>query len=188
MIESVMKNLLIHTCCADCLLNTFTDLDTRKLIDSESKVTLLFYNPNIHPRAEYLERLRAVQKILPQIKEKWNANLVIPDYSPKEYIDEVVKGSTKIGDRCNICWKIRLGYSLRYAKENGYENITTTLLTSHYQQADIILEILNDFSKEYGINIVEVSEVFNKKHTGFYKQNYCGCCFSLTEKMIKKGR
>ena len=52
------KNILIHTCCADCLLNTLSSLSKQK------DITVLFYNPNIHPRAEFLERLNAVKIVL----------------------------------------------------------------------------------------------------------------------------
>lgn len=183
-----MKNILIHTCCADCLLNAIANLDKRKLISHETQITLFFYNPNIHPRSEYLERLEAIKKILPKIKEKYNANLIIPDYSPKQYMTEVMKGSTKYGKRCLKCWGIRLEYSLKYAKENGIENITTTLLTSHYQSRNTILEILEKLTKKYDIRIVEIDHCSNEKHKGFYKQNYCGCCFSLVEKMVESNK
>lgn len=180
-----MKNILIHTCCADCLLNAIHSLESRELINEESEITLYFYNPNIHPRSEYLERLEAIKKILPKIKEKYNAKLVIPNYSPKEYMNEITKGSMEFGVRCLKCWLIRLENSLKYAKENNIENITTTLLTSHYQERETIMNILNGLKKKYDINIVEIDETCNQKHGGFYKQNYCGCCFSLSEKMLE---
>lgn len=185
MIKSNMKNLLIHTCCADCLLNALLNLEDRKLINSKTEITSLFYNPNIHPRTEYLERLKAVQKILPQLQEKWNIKLVIPNYSPKEYMGEIMKGDREVGERCMKCWRLRLEYSLRYAKENNIENVTTTLLTSHYQSKKNILSILNELRKKYELNVVEIDSGSNEKHGGFYKQNYCGCCFSLVEKMIE---
>ena len=54
----ILKNLIIHTCCADCLLNALLYLKSRGVIDKETEITSLFYNPNIHPRSEYLERLK----------------------------------------------------------------------------------------------------------------------------------
>lgn len=184
-IKSIMKNILIHTCCADCLLNAIANLEEKNIISEETELTILFFNPNIHPRAEYIERLKAVQRIFPKIEKKFTSKLVIPDYSPKEYIKEIMKGSIVQGQRCKRCWEIRLGYSLTYAQENQIENITTTLLTSHYQERDTILETLEELAMRYNINIVQIDSHSNKKHSGFYKQNYCGCCFSLTEKMIE---
>ena len=181
----MLKNLVIHSCCADCLLNALENLESREEIGEKTEIISLFYNPNIHPRAEYLERLEAVKKILPQLKQRWNIKLVIPNYSPKEYMNEVMKGNTRMGDRCIKCWEVRLGYSLKYAKENGFKNITTTLLTSHYQAKDMILEIMRELIKKYELNVIKIDESSNKKHSGFYKQNYCGCCFSLNEKMVE---
>lgn len=180
-----MKNILIHTCCADCLLNAIKNLDEKGVITKETEITILFYNPNIHPRAEYLERLEAVKKILPEIKEAWNIKMVIPNYAPKEYMNEVMKGCPEMGKRCLKCWEVRLGYSLKYAKENSIDNLTTTLLTSHYQAKGTILKILKELNKKYELNIIEIDEHSNEKHSGFYKQNYCGCCFSLQEKMVE---
>ncbi len=186
MIELSMRRLLIHTCCADCLLNAIANLEEKRHISQESEITLLFYNPNIHPRSEYIERLKAVQKIIPKIAEDWNVKLVVPEYSPKQYMDCIKEGSEKYGERCLKCWEIRLEYSLRYAKNNEIENITTTLLTSHYQSRDIILKILKKLNKKYNINTIEINECSNENHSGFYKQNYCGCCFSLVEKMTNE--
>jgi predicted adenine nucleotide alpha hydrolase (AANH) superfamily ATPase len=177
----ILKNLVIHTCCADCLLNALLDLKSRGLIDKETEITSLFYNPNIHPRTEYLERLNAVKKIFPELKEKWNIKLVIPNYSPKEYLSKVLDNKK---NRCAICWNLRLENLFNYAKEKKIKNVTTTLLTSHYQERDTIVKIAKDLNKKYNINFIEIDNISNRKHSGFYKQNYCGCCFSLTEKMI----
>ncbi len=180
-----MQKILIHTCCADCLLNTVKNLREAGHITSESNIALLFYNPNIHPRSEYLERLRAVQSIIPRIEAYAKTKLIIPNYSPKEYFAKILPNGTDVGTRCIFCWQMRLKNLFEYAKENGFEKVTTTLLTSHYQDRDRILQIANTLAKEYDIALLEVDHLCNEKHTGFYKQNYCGCCFSLTEKYLE---
>ena len=181
----VLKDILIHTCCADCLLNAINNLEERGMIDKKTEIISFFFNPNIHPRTEYLERLNAVKKVIPQLKDKWSIRLVIPNYSPKEYMKEVMKGDRKFGIRCQKCWEIRLETSLKYAKEKNLKNITTTLLTSNYQSKKDIMDIFKELNKKYELNIVQIDNCSNEKHTGFYKQNYCGCCFSLTEKMVE---
>ena len=66
----ILKNLIIHTCCADCLLNAFFYIKkSRGVIDKRNEITL-FYNPNIHPRSEYLERLNAVKKNISRTKRR----------------------------------------------------------------------------------------------------------------------
>jgi len=177
------NNIVIHTCCADCLLNALTNLKSRGVINQKTKIVSLFYNPNIHPRSEFYERLNAVKKIFPQLKEKWDIKLVIPDYSPKEYMRQILKKEKK--NRCELCWELRLEYTFRYAKENDFKNLTTTLLTSHYQDRENIENIANLINKKYKRNFILLNNSSNKVHSGFYKQNYCGCCFSLTEKMVK---
>ena len=67
--------LLVHSCCADCLVKLTKVLEGEKL-----EITAYFYNPNIHPRAEYLSRLKAIQQIADENKVK----LTVADWSPKE--------------------------------------------------------------------------------------------------------
>lgn len=183
--SKTLQDILVHTCCAECLLNAINNLESRGMLNEKTEIISFFYNPNIHPRTEYLERLNAIKKILPELQEKWNIKLVIPNYSPKEYMNDVMKGSRKFGIRCRKCWEIRLESSLKYAKENKLKNITTTLLTSNYQSREEIIDILKELNKKYELNIIEIDNCSNEKHTGFYKQNYCGCCFSLSEKMVE---
>ncbi|MCW1949547.1 MAG: epoxyqueuosine reductase QueH [Candidatus Shapirobacteria bacterium] len=166
--------ILIHTCCADCLLKMADSLKGESI-----EVVGYFYNPNIHPRAEYLARLKAAQKIGEENKIK----LVVPDWSPKEWFREIKKGgSLKNKNRCENCWKLRLGKTFEYAKKNGFEVISSTLVTSHYQNKNKIIEIGENLEEKFGIKFLVPENVSSElKTTGFYKQNYCGCCYSLVE-------
>lgn len=177
--------LLIHTCCADCFLNTVNFLKQKKLICNETEIISYFFNPNIHPRSEYLERLNALKNVVGEEKEL-NIKLVIPDYKPKEYIS-AIRGHEENANlsRCKKCWNLRLEESFKYAKEIEVSHITTTLLTSHYQNNSDISQIANELSMKYGIEFIKIDSTCNCKNHGFYKQNYCGCCFSLTEKMLQ---
>ena len=172
----MLKIVLIHTCCADCFLNAFKFLKEENYIDDRTEIVSLFYNPNIHPRSEYIERLNAVKKVISK-----NTKLIIPDYRPREYMEKV-----KEENRCECCWKLRLEYLFNYARENNIKDISSTLLVSHYQDRDRILEIANRLNKKKKLNFIAVDIQHNEKHVGFYKQNYCGCCFSLTEKFLSK--
>ena len=66
--------ILLHVCCADCVLRFIDGIKNKK-------IDIFFYNPNIHPRAEYLARLEAIKKVI-NLKE---IKLLVPDWSPKEY-------------------------------------------------------------------------------------------------------
>jgi predicted adenine nucleotide alpha hydrolase (AANH) superfamily ATPase len=152
------------------------------IIDKDTSVICYFYNPNIHPRSEYYERLNALKKVLATIKKK-NIRLVIPDYKPSEYMQEV-KGSIDL--RCKICWQLRLEQSFKYAQENNIFDVTSTMLTSNYLNRGEIIDIGQSLQQKFNINLIPLNNSCNCSHHGFYKQNYCGCCFSLTEKMVCK--
>ena len=177
-----MKKILIHTCCADCLLNLISSLEQEKQISEDTELTLLFYNPNIHPRSEYQERLNALKKVIEQGDIKQKTKLVIPDYKPSEYFD-AIEGEPK---RCLGCWAIRMKKLFEYAKLNEINAVSSTLLSSHYQDTETILRIANEL-EDKNIKLVSPKNKYECLKTGgFYKQNYCGCCFSLTEKLWEK--
>jgi predicted adenine nucleotide alpha hydrolase (AANH) superfamily ATPase len=151
------------------------------LKDESMEIVGYFYNPNIHPRSEYLTRLKAAQKICEENKIK----LVVPDWSPKEWFKKINGGDI----RCEECWKLRLGKTFEYAKEKGFEAVSSTLVTSHYQNKEKIEETGKELEKEFGIEFLVPSKVSSElKTTGFYKQNYCGCCYSLVEAWGEKFR
>jgi predicted adenine nucleotide alpha hydrolase (AANH) superfamily ATPase len=166
--------ILIHACCADCLLKMADSLK-----DEVIEITAYFYNPNIHPRSEYLSRLKAVKEIAEENKIK----LVVTDWSPKEWFKEVNRGSK----RCEKCWNLRLRKTFEYASKNNFETVLTTLLSSHYQNKDKIKEIGKSLEEEFGIKFLVPEKISRDlKTTGFYKQNYCGCCYSLVEDWEEK--
>ena len=75
--------------------------------------------------------------------------------------------------------------TFEYAKENGYDAVTTTLLYSIYQKHEYIKKLCEDLSKEYGIEFLYRDfrygfwEGHDKaKEEGLYMQKYCGCVFS----------
>jgi predicted adenine nucleotide alpha hydrolase (AANH) superfamily ATPase len=170
----MIKDVLIHTCCADCFLNSVDYLKEENITNNSTNVLSYFSNPNIHPRSEYVERLNAVKKVLPN-----DVQLIIPDYRPHEYF-ESIKGKKK---RCFGCWEVRLKSLFQYAKENSFNNITSTLLVSQYQNREEIFKVAQELNKAYSLNFINIDARHNSRRVGFYKQNYCGCCFSLVEKM-----
>lgn len=168
--------LLLHGCCADCILKFAQALDLQKI-----ELSVFYYNPNIHPRAEYLSRLKAAQSICDDLKVK----LFIPNWSPKEYFTKV-KTNQKPA-RCHQCWQLRLEQTAKFAKDQGFKSFSTTLLTSKYQNADFIKKLGGAIGKKYDIEFFAPKEIPRELPTkGFYKQNYCGCCYSLAERLEEK--
>ncbi|NTU46489.1 epoxyqueuosine reductase QueH [Candidatus Roizmanbacteria bacterium] len=178
--------LLIHTCCTDCVLKLIASLKEELAIQN-NEITLFFYNPNIHPRSEYLARMDALKKMI----EPHGYKIVFPHWRPVEYFDTV--GKLKKADRsdktkrCPLCWFVRLHATFAYAKEHGFSQVTTTLLTSTYQDTKAIREVATKLSGQFDIPFYVPKKVVCDLETkGFYKQNYCGCVYSLAERMEEK--
>ena len=163
--------LLLHACCADCILKF---VDSIKQENSDIKIVAYFYNPNIQPRSEYLSRLKAIQKVA----EENTIELIIPDWSPREYFQKIKNKD----NRCGKCWELRLEKTFEYARDKKFDLISSTLITSHYQNGEKIKEIAKKLEKKYKIKFLVPKNVSKDlKTSGFYKQNYCGCAWSLVE-------
>ena len=80
----------------------------------------------------------------------------------------------------------KIGLSFKYAKEHEFDSVTSTLISSSYQNKGEILKIASDLEKEFSIPFILPKEYKQEIHKGFYKQNFCGCCYSLTERMNEK--
>lgn len=175
MLYSAMK-LLIHTCCADCLLKMVESIRAENRF---SEISAYYYNPNIHPRSEYQSRLKAVQLMVGDLK------LVIGDWRPAEYF-EVIKNKKK-GERCIDCWTLRLEKTAKYAKTNDFKAFTSTLLTSDYQNGEMIKKIGKNIGEKYDIEFFVPTNICKHLDTkGFYKQTFCGCVYSLVERLEEK--
>lgn len=110
----------------------------------------------------------------------------------EKYFQYIVHNEA-IQDRCPICWWIRLEKTAKYAKENGFDAFTTTLLVSPYQDQEIIKNIGGEVAKHAGIkfHFEDFRAGFRDSHNkaraqGMYCQNYCGCLFSEKERIEKK--
>ncbi|MDP3014092.1 MAG: epoxyqueuosine reductase QueH, partial [Candidatus Subteraquimicrobiales bacterium] len=104
-----MAKVLLHTCCAPCLIYPYA-----RLTEEENEVTSFFYNPNIHPFNEYQERLRSVKKCC----EELNISIIIGDYDLKEYFRRVSFHENK---RCLACYDLRLRKTAEEARERGFD-------------------------------------------------------------------
>ena len=167
--------LLMHTCCAPCSVYCIDSL--RK---EEIEPTVYWYNPNIHPYIEYKTRRDTLKEYTKSI----NVEAIFQE----EYgLDKFCKNV--IGDlenRCmNYCYPIRLEQTAKYAKENGYDTFTTTLLVSPYQNHKGICEVAERIAKNYDLKFLyrDFRIGFREgqakaRELGLYMQKYCGCIFS----------
>jgi len=175
--------LLMHTCCAACSVYC---IDTLRKEGIEP--TIFWYNPNIHPYKEYEAR----RDCLIEYTKLINLNCIVEDeYGLDEFCKNVVDN---LDARCAMyCYPVRLRKTFEYAKENGYDAVTTTLLYSIYQKHNYIRTLMEKLSDEYGIKFLYRDfrygfwEGHDKaKELGLYMQKYCGCVFSEEDRYLKK--
>ena len=183
-----MKKLLIHSCCGPCSSGVLGQ------VAKEYQVTLLFFNPNIHPDTEYEKRKEAQRIIVDKMNEEYgyNIKLIEAPYEPKTFFDRV-KGLEKEkegGARCKECFTQRLEYTAMYAKDNGYQIFTTTLSISPHKDYKLINDIGMDISNKIGVEYMcanfkkndgYLNSIKNSKKYGIYRQKYCGCIYSKNE-------
>ena len=175
--------LLMHACCAPCSIYPVETLRKEGI-----EPTMYWYNPNIHPYMEYKNRRDALK----EYSNMMNLNCIFDEeYGLDEFCKNVID---KLNTRCQeYCYPVRLKKAFEYAKENGYDAVTTTLLYSIYQKHDIIKKQCEELSKEYGIEFIykDFREGWKygqekARELGIYMQKYCGCIFSEEDRYQKK--
>ncbi len=170
--------LLLHTCCAPCSIYCI-----KSLREEGIEPTLYWYNPNIHPYAEY----KARRDCLKEYAKLVGVELIIEDaYGLDEFVCNV---ADKLTTRCeDYCYPKRLRKAMEYAKQNGFDTISTTLLYSIYQKHEYIEELMYGLANEIGLDFLyrDFREGWQEgqdtaRAIGLYMQKYCGCVFSEEE-------
>ncbi len=172
--------VLLHICCAPDATTAY------KRLSREYEVVGYFFNPNIQPLEEYERRKDALEKL----SRAWNFNVIYPLYDPQPWFRSV-KGLEDLPEgsmRCKACIAFRLRQTALAAKKMGFDAFATSLTTSPHKDVDFINDIGAKIAKHMGVGYVP--SIFRKKD-GFlesvhysrelklYRQNYCGCIFSL---------
>jgi len=176
-----MNNVLLHICCGICALESI-----KKLKEQNYEVVGYFFNPNIYPEEEFLKRKQVVEKVA----EIYKIKVIYTKYEPQvwENICGTYKDEPEGGKRCILCYELRLKKTFEVASEENFEFFTTTLTISPYKKSNVIFEIGERIAGEKFLKIdFKKQDGFKKttelaKQFGFYRQNYCGCRFSLEKK------
>ena len=178
-----VPTLLLHSCCAPCSSYVL------EYLSQYFSITVLYYNPNIFPEEEYKYRIQEQQKLIDNLPVKNKISLIGTEYTPEDFYSKI-KGHEKDkegGERCFICYELRLREAAKYAKEGKFDYFTTTLSISPLKNADKLNEIGGIIAQEKGIkylysdfkkrNGYKRSTELSKEY-GLYRQNYCGCVYS----------
>lgn len=177
------KKLLLHCCCAPCSSHCL------EVLHQYFDITAYFYNPNITDYNEYIKRYHELSRFINSVYTDKTVDTFLEEHDSQKFLD-MAKGMEHLpekGARCYECYKLRLGRSARYAKENGFDIFTTTLSISPHKNAAWLNEIGEEMSDKYGITYlysdfkkkngykrsIELSEQY-----GLYRQNFCGCEYS----------
>ena len=179
------KKILLHSCCAPCSTTAIFSLC------EDYDITLCFYNPNIFPEEECNIRKNEIYKLVEAVnKEGINIKVldVDNDFDSFETAVENYRNEKEGGARCNICFALRLDKVALLAKENGFDIFATTLTVSPHKNAKLINEIGENIAKERNIEYLPTDfkkkDGFKKsielsKKYNLYRQNYCGCKYSI---------
>jgi epoxyqueuosine reductase len=176
--------LLLHVCCGPCSLYPLSVIR-----DCGIEVCCYFFNPNIHPYREFKKRIEA----LSIVSKHLNIKTVYDDsYQLTDFLRKIVFHEKQ---RCEICYEIRLLKTVEYAKANGFNSFTTSLLYSRYQNHQSLIEKCTQLANISGLDFFYRDfrdgwqlGIDESKALNIYRQSYCGCIYSEQESFDKNFR
>lgn len=191
--ENLVPSLFLHSCCAPCSSYVL------EYLSQYFRITVYYYNPNIYPPKEYGERTSEVERLIRELPAAHPISFKPGEYRPEQFY-EAVRGHEKDpegGERCGLCFELRLREAARLAAEGGFDYFATTLTISPMKDAKRLNRIGEELGREYGVKYL--CSDFKKKdgyrrstelsrEYGLYRQDYCGCVFSMRERDERKRR
>ncbi|OQR97412.1 hypothetical protein THRCLA_06977 [Thraustotheca clavata] len=186
------SKVLLHSCCAPCSGAMVEEM--RYLMDLD--ITIFFYNPNIHPKKEY--EIRKEENIKYAIKH--GIPFVDCDYDSEAWFKRMIgfELEPERGIRCSACFDMRMEVTAAYAAEHGFSYFTTTNATSRWKdehQVNLSGVRAALLYKDKGVPLKfwvynwRTDAMTRRKYQvsvdeKFYKQEYCGCSYSLRDSNI----
>lgn len=207
--------MLIHTCCADCFLKLHQSLSEETQAAVQIFFYNPNIYPREEHQARLLAIKKVVKSLNQDIKiivanyqpqdyfqtiKKLKDNRENRDGSEnRESLKNRENCENKSADnrftiisrqkRCPLCWELRLRALFEKAKAEKISLVSSTLFSSNYQDLKQVKLIAKKLSQEYQIDfyVPQIDQAMrDHSHRGFYKQNYCGCLYSLLEKSREK--
>ena len=162
--------LLLHSCCAPCSSYVL------EYLSEYFSITVFYYNPNIYPPEEFGKRVEEQERLIRELPAKHPVSFLEGPYEPERFYEM---------DR------LRLLETAQMARAGGFDYFTTTLSISPLKNAQKLNEIGARLAEEYGVpylfsdfkkrNGYKRSTELSAEY-GLYRQDYCGCVYSLRER------
>jgi epoxyqueuosine reductase len=180
----VEGSVLLHSCCAPCSAELM-----EAMLETGVRLTIFFYNPNIHPVDEYLLRKQENKRFADQL----GIPCIDADYNVDDWFARAkgMEDEPERGKRCSMCFSMRFERTALYAYEHGFPMITSSLGISRWKDFDQVTQAGVRAASAYK-GVVYWAYNWRKrggsqrmihiaKREQFYKQEYCGCVYSLRD-------
>ncbi len=176
--------IVVHSCCAPCS-TALVDY----LLGQNVRPVIFYFNPNIFPQDEY-EARKSENK---RYAEALRIDFVDADYGHDNWKRQTfgLRNEPERGSRCQQCFDIRLIATAKFAHDNGYRLFATTLATSRWKDLCQINKAgeyaANSFpnvtfwANNWRKNGLAEKQASIIKEYDFYRQQYCGCEYSLRD-------
>ncbi|MCL1901272.1 MAG: epoxyqueuosine reductase QueH [Endomicrobia bacterium] len=169
------KKVLLHICCAPCSASAV------KMLREEYEISFYWHNPNIYDKEEHDKRRDAAK----EYAESLNVNFFEED----SFVYDYDKWRAGAGENCGFCYDIRLSKAAEFAKNNGFDFFSTSLLSSPYQKHELIKQTGREHAKNNAVEFLYMDfrpAFYEGKNSlrreGYYIQKYCGCARSYKER------
>lgn len=193
-LEGTVPKLLLHACCAPCSSAVL------EYLAPHFRIYLLYYNPNIAPRAEYQKRLEELRRLLCEMPLPRPVELLPCEYRGEDFarMAQGLEAEPEGGARCMACYRLRLREAAMAARDHQMDYFTTTLSISPLKNARALNQIGEELAAEFGVR--HLPSDFKKREGykrsiqlsrqyGLYRQDYCGCVYSKAQReAVRKER
>lgn len=170
--------LVLMSCCAPCSAGAIQQLADGQF-SGISDFIVLFFNPNIFPNAEYEKRLNE------QIRycERLGVKYAVGEYDHDAWRAAVsgLESEPERGARCSRCFEFRFEYAAQFARRNGYNAVASVFgVSRHKDQSQVDAAGVRALGDAYmSVKWDEALRQQIGRASDFYRQNYCGCEFSI---------
>ena len=183
-VENKKPSLFLHSCCAPCSSYVL------EYLSPYFAITVFYYNPNIYPLEEYDKRVQEQELLIQDMGLSGQVSFQVGQYDQERFYQRAagLEDEREGGNRCLRCYQLRLEETAKRALQGSFDYFTTTLSISPLKNAEKLNEIGLALQDKY--NIAYLQADFKKKNGykrsielsnefGLYRQDYCGCQFSL---------